>query len=82
MTLETYLKQNNVSIGDFSEIIGVTSVSLYRYLDGKRKPKPAIALKIVKMTGGEVTLDIQPCCVTCLWNRPRAITCRAVAYLC
>ena len=55
MKLKTYLKGKNDS--DFSAEIGTTPNYLFQLKYNKRRrPSPALALKIEKATGGQVTV--------------------------
>ena len=60
MQLSTYLDEKNLSHADFARRLGMTSTSaamnVWRYATGKRRPRPAIANKIVRITKGRVTL--------------------------
>jgi len=61
MKLSAYLKLNNLSYGQFAESLGLqgefAKVSVWRYVRGTRKPKPAIAEKIVRLTNGKVSFE-------------------------
>ena len=54
MKLKTYLKLFKISNLDFSEKIGISSVSLSRYISGERLPEKSILNKIFKLTDGLV----------------------------
>lgn len=42
---------------DVAKALGVSEVSVGRYLTGERRPKPLVMLKIKSMTGNAVTSD-------------------------
>ena len=46
MKLKEYLKLNKISNKEFSKLIGITPVSLSRYISGERIPEKEIVLKI------------------------------------
>ena len=50
MKLKEYLKFNNISNKDFSEKIGISAVSLSRYISGDRLPEKSIINKIHHIT--------------------------------
>ena len=54
MKLKTYLKLFKISNLDFSKKIGISSVSLSRYISGERIPEKSILNKIFKLTDGLV----------------------------
>ena len=54
MNLKTYLKLFKISNIDFSKKIGISSVSLSRYISGERLPEKKILNKIFKLTEGLV----------------------------
>ena len=54
MKLEHYLKILNISKIDFSRMIGVSNVSLSRYISGERLPERKILRKIFQTTNGLV----------------------------
>jgi transcriptional regulator with XRE-family HTH domain len=45
-TLEKYLEAEQVTVRDLADRIGVTPVTIYRYIDGDRQPRPEIAFKL------------------------------------
>lgn len=45
-TLEKYLEAEQVAVKDLADRIGVTPVTIYRYMDGGRQPRPEIAFKL------------------------------------
>ena len=49
--LKHYLKINNVSINNFSKLIGVSRIAVYKYLTRKASPNLLTAMKIRKLTG-------------------------------
>ena len=54
MKLKSYLRLFKISNIDFSEKIGISSVSLSRYINGERLPEKSILNKIFKYTDGLV----------------------------
>ena len=46
MKLKEYLKLNRITNKDFSKVIGISPVSLSRYISGERVPEKEIVLKI------------------------------------
>ena len=54
MKLKSYLKLFEISNIDFSKKIGISSVSLSRYISGERLPEKKILNKIFKLTDGLV----------------------------
>ena len=54
MKLKSYLKLFKISNIDFSKEIGISSVSLSRYISGERLPEKKILNKIFKLTEGLV----------------------------
>ena len=58
MKLANYLTKNNISYAEFARMLGMDSSSaamnVSRYANGKRRPRPAIADKIVAVTKGRV----------------------------
>lgn len=56
MTLEDYLKSENLSAAEFGRRIGVNSrMTVIRYLTGERIPRPKVMSRIHEVTGGAVT---------------------------
>lgn len=57
MTLQEYLTANSLSSQQFAEIIGVSRITVNRYLAGTRRPELAVLYRIIKVTDGLVTAD-------------------------
>ncbi len=55
--LKQYLSDVQESIADFSVRVGVSRQTLYRIINRRQSPKPALARRIVEATGGAVTFD-------------------------
>ena len=55
MTLEKYLKENNLNYGQFAKQIGVSREAVYYWATGKRRPNTINTLKIEAGTGLLVT---------------------------
>ena len=57
MILKEYLKFCGVTNKDFAKRIGISPVSLSRYISGERLPEKEIILKISSLTDGAVNPD-------------------------
>lgn len=57
MRLDTWLKDKGLTPEAFGEQIGVRGMTVRRYLDGSRMPKPEIASRIVDATLEAVKLQ-------------------------
>lgn len=57
MTLNDWMVANRKSRDDVARLIGVSVVSVGRYLTGERIPKTKILMKIKHITGNQVTAD-------------------------
>ena len=55
MRLKEYLKLNKITNKQFSKELGISPVSLSRYISGERIPEKDIVLKILKQTDGSVS---------------------------
>ncbi len=55
MKLAEYIDLNAIDKREFACLIGVTVVSLNRYLSGERRPEWPVLAVIRKVTGGQVT---------------------------
>lgn len=55
MKLETFLTENEMSRSDFARIVGVSEVSICRYIANQRMPKRDVLSKIMEATNGAVT---------------------------
>ena len=55
--LKQYLADLQESVTDFSVRVGASRQTLYRIINGRQSPKPALARRIVEATGGAVSLD-------------------------
>lgn len=51
MTLEKYLKQNELKDGDLAVRVGVSQPCIYRLRKGYRRASPELAKKLEKVTG-------------------------------
>jgi len=56
MKLKTYMLENCIGPSKLAQTLGVNHATVIRYRDGARIPSPAIMLKIVQATDG----DVQP----------------------
>lgn len=59
MKLSQYLVKNELSYKEFARLLGMKGdqsdyLRIYRYCNGDRRPRPAIAKKIVKLTQEQV----------------------------
>jgi DNA-binding transcriptional regulator YdaS (Cro superfamily) len=52
--LRAYLSMHGLTASAFAEMIGTSQPTVTRLLNGKRKPSPALALRIEKKTRGAV----------------------------
>lgn len=55
MKLSKYLQTERAE--DLAKAAQVSVTAIFNYKNGHRKPRPEIALRIVKATGGKVTLE-------------------------
>ncbi len=57
MKLIDYLKQENISVQDGADEIGVSRQAFNRYLTGSRRPHHTVMPRIREWTNGAVTAD-------------------------
>lgn len=57
MKLKDYLEKHDLSWSEFGAIIGVTDISVGRYIRGDRRPDWAVVDRIAKATKGAVTAN-------------------------
>jgi transcriptional regulator with XRE-family HTH domain len=58
MYLADYLSSQGISAAAFAQLLGLADKStLYRYMNGRRKPSVDVQDKILALTGGQVTLS-------------------------
>ncbi len=55
MTLAEYLSKNEIRRDEFAHRIGVSEVSVTRYANGRRTPRPESMRAIIEATNGAVT---------------------------
>ena len=55
MNLKKYLKLQKISNNSFSKLLGISPVSLSRYISGERFPEKNILINIYNLTEGFVT---------------------------
>lgn len=55
MKLSLYLKDTSISVAQFAKLLGVARVTVYDYLNGKKKPSSENMTAIVKITNSLVT---------------------------
>lgn len=54
MTLKKWMLKHKVSAAEMAEKLGVSDVSVYRYLNGAI-PEVPVMKRVLKVTGGKVT---------------------------
>jgi transcriptional regulator with XRE-family HTH domain len=54
MKLDRYLELTKQTRADFAQLVGVTEVSLSRYITGNRIPRPSLLKKIAQASAGAV----------------------------
>lgn len=57
MKLEMYLSDKNIKHSDFAEKLGVSQVTVTRYVNGKRTPSLSMALRIEDLTKKKVRVS-------------------------
>lgn len=57
MKLETYLSDRKIKHSDFAEKLGVSQVTVTRYVNGNRTPSLSMALKIEELTKRKVRVS-------------------------
>jgi transcriptional regulator with XRE-family HTH domain len=55
MKLDQFISESGLSRADFAKAIGVSEVSVTRYIGGSRIPRPVVLAKISEVTKGSVT---------------------------
>tara|TARA_B100002019_G_C21008404_1_gene468768 strand:+ start:290 stop:502 length:213 start_codon:yes stop_codon:yes gene_type:complete len=55
MNLKKYLELSQTSYKTFSSLVGVTPMTVYRWVNGKRFPKYSELVRIEEVTGEAVT---------------------------
>lgn len=55
--LKLYLKENKIKQVDFAKLLGVNSITMWRYLHCQRIPRIKIMKKITELTNGYVTAN-------------------------
>ncbi len=55
MTLQQYLTQTGLSQQKFADLVGITQMTVSRYVHGLRLPRRAHMQRIYEVTGGSVT---------------------------
>lgn len=56
MKLNLWIKKSKLRQREFARRLGITESHMSYLLDGKRKPSLRLAKKIIRATGGEVTI--------------------------
>ena len=56
MTLDDYLHKHRLPLRVFAEQLGASINAVHHWRKGQRMPRPAMAAKIIEITGGAVTL--------------------------
>ena len=49
--LKKHMRANNIQLSDLSEKLGVSRITLYRWLNGTRSPSSEHIIKIILITG-------------------------------
>lgn len=57
VTLDEYLRDNNVSVEAFASMVGVSRMSVYRWINRDSFPKLVQLRRIVEVTHGKVSAD-------------------------
>jgi predicted transcriptional regulator len=57
MKLADFLAQKSITHTDFAALIGVSQVSVTRYIAGRRTPRPNVLQRIRDVTEGNVTAN-------------------------
>lgn len=58
MKLKEYIDSDRVkNAAEFAQLVGVSSPALSLYISGDRTPRPAIAKRIIEVTGGLVSYE-------------------------
>lgn len=57
VTLETWMRVHGVSIEAMADLIGVSRMTVYRWIRGSNRPTWDALQRISKVTGGQVTAD-------------------------
>lgn len=57
LTLDAYMRENNVSVEAFAATVGVSRMSVYRWRSGESFPKRDQLQRIVAATNGKVSAD-------------------------
>lgn len=55
--LAQYLKDHELTQVDFANALGVSKVTVHGWLNGRRKPEPALMSKVMQITGGFLTWE-------------------------
>lgn len=61
MTLDEWMQKAGKSRADVAKEIGVSVISVGRYITGHRVPRPRIARRIKEFTAGDVTANDFEC---------------------
>jgi transcriptional regulator with XRE-family HTH domain len=54
MTLKEWISEQNITIAEAAERIGISRMSVYSYIRGSRLPRHKAMRKIARATGGKV----------------------------
>lgn len=57
MDLGSYLRENNITMSDFGKRIGRAQSIVSRLVNKRHRADPSTALRIVRVTGGKISLD-------------------------
>ena len=54
-TLRTYMAERGLSVHEFAESVNVTPAAVYLWLQGRRRPNAALAVRIDRATDGALS---------------------------
>jgi len=54
MTIKEYITENNLTLVEFARLIGITKVTLWNYMNNKRKPCFKVMKKIMQATKNKI----------------------------
>jgi len=57
MTILEYINKYGLTRPQFAKKLGVVHQAISHWITGERHPRPSMAKKIIKKTGGEVTMQ-------------------------
>jgi predicted transcriptional regulator len=57
MDLMEYIRSRQLEYKEFANLIGCSVSALSNYIHKRREPRPKIRKRIIRVTGGKVTLE-------------------------